>query len=49
VSVRALVERWIAANHWSISLDLGRHPYSVHEPMAFWGDTRKLKQCLQAR
>jgi nucleoside-diphosphate-sugar epimerase len=48
VSIRALVERWIAANDWSIRLDLGRHPYSEHEPMAFWGDPRKLKQCLQA-
>jgi nucleoside-diphosphate-sugar epimerase len=48
VSIRALVERWIAANDWSIRLDLGRHPYSEHEPMAFWGDARKLKQCLQA-
>jgi nucleoside-diphosphate-sugar epimerase len=48
VSIRALVERWIAANDWSIGLDLGRHPYSEHEPMAFWGDARKLKQCLQA-
>jgi nucleoside-diphosphate-sugar epimerase len=48
VSIRALVERWIAANDWSIRPDLGRHPYSEHEPMAFWGDPRKLKQCLQA-
>jgi dTDP-6-deoxy-L-talose 4-dehydrogenase (NAD+) len=48
VSIRALVERWIAANDWAITLDLGRHPYSEHEPMAFWGDARKLKQCLQA-
>ncbi len=46
VSVRSLVEGWIAANHWSIGLDLGRYPYPEHEPMAFWGDARKLKQCL---
>jgi nucleoside-diphosphate-sugar epimerase len=48
VSVRALVEGWIAANGWSIELDLGRYPYPAHEPMAFWGDATKLGQCLQA-
>ena len=48
VSVRALVEEWIAANHWPIGLDLGRYPYPAHEPMAFWGDREKLTQCLQA-
>jgi dTDP-6-deoxy-L-talose 4-dehydrogenase (NAD+) len=48
VSVRALVEGWIAANGWSIGLDLGRHPYPAHEPMAFWGDAAKLTQCLKA-
>ncbi|HEY4958475.1 MAG TPA: NAD-dependent epimerase/dehydratase family protein, partial [Caldimonas sp.] len=48
VSVRSLVEGWIAANRWSIGLDLGRYPYPAHEPMAFWGDSAKLTQCLQA-
>jgi nucleoside-diphosphate-sugar epimerase len=48
VSVRALVEGWIAANGWSIGLDLGRYPYPAHEPMAFWGDTAKLTHCLHA-
>lgn len=49
VSVRALVEGWIAANGWTIGLDLGRHPYSAHEPMAFWGDAAKLERCLHDR
>jgi nucleoside-diphosphate-sugar epimerase len=48
VSVRSLVEGWIAANGWSIALDLGRYPYPGHEPMAFWGDAAKLMRCLQA-
>jgi nucleoside-diphosphate-sugar epimerase len=48
VSVRALVEGWIAANGWSIGLDLGRYSYPAHEPMAFWGDSAKLTRCLQA-
>ena len=47
VSVRSLVEGWLAANAWSIDLDLGRYPYPSHEPMAFWGDATKLKQCLE--
>ena len=48
VSVRSLVEGWLAANAWTIGLDLGRYPYPAHEPMAFWGDAAKLKRCLQA-
>ena len=48
VSVRSLVEGWIAANRWPIGLDLGRYPYPAHEPMAFWGDNTKLMQCLHA-
>lgn len=38
ISVRRLVERWIAENGWDIRLELGAHPYSPYEPMAFWGD-----------
>jgi len=48
ISVRSLVEGWIAANRWQIGLDLGRYPYPAHEPMAFWGDNAKLTQCLDA-
>ncbi len=46
VSVRSLVERWIAEHGWSIRPDLGRYPYPAHEPMAFWGDATKLRRCL---
>ena len=46
VSVRALVERWIAERGWSIRPDLGRYPYPAHEPMAFWGDATKLRRCM---
>ena len=49
VSVCALVERWIAENGWSIALNLGKDPYPDYEPMAFWGDARKLQCCLGAR
>lgn len=42
VSVRRLVEGWIAGQGWSIEPELGRLPYPEHEPMAFWGDRRRL-------
>jgi len=48
VSVRALVERWTEENGWSIELNRGHFPYLDHEPMAFWGDRRKLDSCLTA-
>ena len=49
ISVRSLVERWIDEHRWSIRPNLGRFPYPEHEPMAFWGDATKLKQCLEGR
>lgn len=48
ITVRALVESWLAEHGKSIVLDLGRYPYPAHEPMAFWGDDTKLRQCLRA-
>jgi dTDP-6-deoxy-L-talose 4-dehydrogenase (NAD+) len=47
ISVRRLVESWIAANGWSIELNLGHYPYPTFEPMAFWGDRRKLAACIE--
>ncbi len=46
VSVRKLVEGWIRENGWSIDLNLGRYPYPDYEPLAFWGDRRKLDNLL---
>jgi dTDP-6-deoxy-L-talose 4-dehydrogenase (NAD+) len=46
ISVRALVEAWIAENGWSIDLALGHLPYPDYEPMAFWGDATKLHHIL---
>jgi nucleoside-diphosphate-sugar epimerase len=37
VSVRSLVEGWIAEHGWTISLKYGQIPYPDYEPMAFWG------------
>jgi nucleoside-diphosphate-sugar epimerase len=46
VTVRALVEGWIASHGWHIRPELGRYPYPTHEPMHFWGDRRRLDAIL---
>lgn len=46
VSVRSLVERWIAAGNWRIEPRLGHYPYPDYEPMAFWGDATRLEAFL---
>jgi dTDP-6-deoxy-L-talose 4-dehydrogenase (NAD+) len=46
ISVRKLVEGWIAENNWSIELNLGHYPYPDYEPMAFWGVTEKLTSLI---
>ncbi|MDH6148871.1 MULTISPECIES: NAD-dependent epimerase/dehydratase family protein [Paraburkholderia] len=43
ISVRRLVERRIAERNTRIALNLGHYPYPSHEPMAFWGDARRLQ------
>jgi dTDP-6-deoxy-L-talose 4-dehydrogenase (NAD+) len=47
VSVRSLVESWVAENGWDIRLNMGYYPYPSHEPMAFWGNRTKLNRLLQ--
>ncbi len=47
VSVRTLVEGWLRENGWSIALNLGHYPYPDYEPMAFWGDRRKLDSFME--
>lgn len=46
ISVRRLAETWLQEKGWEIELDLGRYPYHPYEPMAFWGDTQKLRRAL---
>ena len=46
VSVRTLVEGWIAENGWEIALNLGHYPYPDYEPMAFWGNRDRLDALL---
>lgn len=40
ISVRRLVENWLAENNWTIELNLGHYPYPDYEPMAFWGELK---------
>ena len=46
ISVRQLVEGWISQHGWSITPEYGALGYPDYEPMAFWGDRRKLDRCL---
>ncbi|OOG59661.1 NAD(P)-dependent oxidoreductase [Rhodanobacter sp. C03] len=47
-TVRELVEAWIVERHSSITMNLGRIPYSEIEPMSFWGTRGKLDAILEA-
>lgn len=46
ISIRELVESRLEAAHASLDLNLGYHPYSPHEPFAFWGSRKKLDAIL---
>ena len=48
VSIRTLVERWIAEQGASITPERGRYPYPAYEPLAFWGSPAKLRQLLNS-
>jgi dTDP-6-deoxy-L-talose 4-dehydrogenase (NAD+) len=48
ISVRKLVEGWIEENGWQIKLNLGHYPYPDYEPLAFWGDRKKLDSFLSS-
>lgn len=48
-SIRKLVESYLKGKQRKIHLILGYYPYSDYEPMAFWGNTAKLKKILQSK
>lgn len=48
IAVRRLVESHCLARGAQIALNLGHYPYPTHEPMAFWGDARRLRAVLGA-
>ena len=47
MSVRKLVEMYIDKVGYSMELNLGYHSYPDYEPLAFWGDNRKLHSILR--
>lgn len=46
ISVRRLVEERILEKNAKITLKYGVYPYHQYEGMAFWGDTKKLQNCI---
>jgi len=46
IIIRKLVEGWLEQSGWDIKLGLGQFPYPDYEPMAFWGDRRRLDKLL---
>lgn len=46
ISIRKLVENYLVEKNKIIELNLSYYPYPDYEPMAFWGDTKKLKMAL---
>ena len=46
ISIRKLVESYLAEKNKNIELNLGYYPYPDYEPMAFWGDSMKLREIL---
>jgi dTDP-6-deoxy-L-talose 4-dehydrogenase (NAD+) len=47
LSVLDFVRTQITAHGWEIALNRGHYPYPDYEPMEFWGDRRKLDDCLR--
>ncbi len=47
VSIKELVKNHLKKRKKSIKLNLGYFNYPDYEPMAFWGDTRKLNSIIQ--
>ncbi len=47
ISIKKLVENYLAEKNKSIELNLDFYPYPDYEPMAFWGDNTKLKSIIE--
>jgi len=47
ISIRKLVENYLTEKNKSVELNLDYYSYPDYEPMAFWGDSRKLKSILK--
>jgi len=47
ISLRKLVENWIAEKKSPIQPRLGHYPYRDYEPLAFWGKNKKMQDYLR--
>jgi len=47
ISIRKLVENYLKERGKNIKLNLGYYDYPNYEPMAFWGDNKKLKLIIK--
>ena len=47
ISIRKFVENYLKEKKKGIELNLGYYPYPDYEPMAFWGDDKKLKMAMK--
>ncbi len=47
VSIKELVRKYLTEKGQHLELNLGYHPYTDYEPMAFWGDNEKLKTIIE--
>jgi nucleoside-diphosphate-sugar epimerase len=48
VSIKQLVDNYIKRRNAMIKLKLGHYPYPDYEPMAFWGENKKLNSILKS-
>ena len=47
ISVRQLGQDYLNEKKATIQLNTGYYPYPDYEPMAFWGDDKKLKSIIE--
>ncbi len=47
ISIKNLVKAHLKMRKKNIKLNLGYYPYPDYEPMAFWGDTKKLNSIIK--
>lgn len=47
ISIKQLVKKYLAESGKHIELNLGYYPYTDYEPMAFWGNNKKLKTIIE--
>ena len=49
ISIRKLVEDYIKRQNCDIKLNYGYYPYPEYEPLAFWGDNKKLMTIIEKK